>query len=118
MRRTHDLVPPGEFPDLEAHDPVPRGELALDPFIRRYVLILRSHGVETFESCQGGDGHAFPDPTVRFHGDAYEGLRAFSVAMTYGLPVFSLRRAYSVEDGQLVGPQWEMTFRNDYRQRV
>ncbi len=25
---------------------------------------LRSGGIETFESCQGGPGHSFPDPTV------------------------------------------------------
>lgn len=84
--------------------------LALDKGIRRYVLILRSNGIETFESCQGGDGHCFSEPTVRFHGPIPEGYRAFGIARAYGLPVASLRRYYSVEDGELVGPRWEMTF--------
>jgi len=47
----------------------------LDPGIARYVEVLRLAGVETYESCQGGPdperpdrGHAYPEPTVRFHG--------------------------------------------------
>ena len=94
---------------LDAYDP--NGDLSLDPGIRRYVLILRAQGIETFESCQGGAGHAFPEPTVRFHGNAVEGYRAFTAAMNYGLPVTSLRRYYQVVDGWLEGPCWEMTFR-------
>lgn len=31
------------------------------------------------------------------------------VAADYGLPVSYLRRYWSVEDGELVGPSWEMT---------
>lgn len=96
--------------ELERHDPVPEGEMAIDSGIRRYVLILRAQGVETFESCQGGEGHAFPEPTVRFHGNRVEGYRAFTAAMNYGLPVAALRQAYDVIGGQLVGPHWEMTF--------
>ena len=87
------------------------GGLPLDDGIRRYVLILRSNGVETFESCEGGNGHPYPEPTIRFHGNSGEGFRAFGIAKTYGLPVAAIRRYYSVEDGELVGPQWEITFR-------
>ena len=88
------------------------GGLPLDPEIRDYVLILRSEGVETFESCQGGPGHCYPEPTIRFFGNSAEGFRAFAVARTHRLPVTSLRRYYSVEEGELVGPHWEMTFRS------
>lgn len=83
----------------------------LDPGIRKYVLILRSRGIETFESCQGGSGHSFPEPTIRFHGNAFEGYRAFTEAMNHGLPVFKLRCAYDVNEMRLEGPWWEMTFR-------
>lgn len=43
-------------------------DMQLDSGIRNYVLILRSGGIETFESCEGGEGHVFPEPTVRFLG--------------------------------------------------
>lgn len=48
--------------------------------------------MDTFESGEGGAGHVYPEPTVRFHGDAPEGLRALAAAMTEGLPVAELRR--------------------------
>ena len=40
-------------------------DMTLDAGIRDYVLILRSGGIETFESCDGSDGHCFPVPTIR-----------------------------------------------------
>lgn len=92
-------------------DPVPPGELKLDGGIRRFVLILRSAGVETFESCEGGSGHSMPEPTIRFHGNAWEGFRAYAAARTHALPVYALRRVYDVNDGELQGPYWEIVFR-------
>src|ERR1700734_2093573 len=74
------------------------------------VEILSTNGVEPFESCKGGTGHAFYEPTIRFHGSHGEGFRALSVALQHGLKVCELRRYYSVEDGEPVGPHWEMTF--------
>lgn len=85
-------------------------EPPLDAGIRDIVLTLVAAGVETFESCQGGPGHAFPEPTVRFEGDVSEGPRAFAVAVANGLPVYRLRRTWGVRDGMLHGPWWEMTF--------
>lgn len=83
----------------------------LDPGIRAYVETLRSEGIETFESCESGPGHCFPEPTIRFHGNSVEGYRAFTAAMNHGMPVLTLRRSWDVNDGQLEGPWWEMTFR-------
>jgi hypothetical protein len=82
----------------------------LDAGIRSVVELLSRNGVETFESCEGGDGHSFHEPTVRFHGSHAEGFRALSVALQHGLNVCNLRRYYSIEDGEPVGPHWEMTF--------
>lgn len=86
-------------------------EMPIDSGIRRYVDILRAAGVETDQSCQGGVGHACPEPMVRFSGNAYEGFRAYAIAMTHGLPVLSVQHAWSVYEGCLHGPQWVMTFR-------
>jgi hypothetical protein len=82
----------------------------LDKGILPIVRVLRENGVETFESCEGGEGHAFFEPTVRFHGGHAEGFRALSIALQHGLKVCELRRYYSIEDGEPVGPHWEMTF--------
>jgi len=83
----------------------------LDSGIEREVSVLMEHGIQTFESCEGGGGHAYYEPTVRFHGDAYEGFRAYSIAMKAGLSVKELRRIYVVENGELTGPRWEITFK-------
>lgn len=47
LRRMHDISEP------------------LDPGITPVVELLRQAGVNTFSSCQGGEGHAFPVPTIR-----------------------------------------------------
>lgn len=83
----------------------------LDPGIADYVRVLRAAGVETYESCEGGAGHAFPDPTVRFFGDGMEGFPALAVALRHGLPVLHLRRFWQVVDGEPCGPYWELVFR-------
>ena len=81
----------------------------LDKGIRDAVLILRAAGIETFESCEGGNGHAFPEPTIRFHGHKSEGFRALAAALEAGLQVSELRRVWPVLDGEPTGPCWELT---------
>jgi len=84
----------------------------LDPGIARAVSILQNNGVETFESCEGGEGHAFPEPTVRFYGTPAAGPRALAVCMDFGLPVLALRRTWYLENGEPTGPNWEIVFRH------
>jgi len=88
---------------LEFHPP-------LDEGIREMVITLCSAGVETYESCEGGLNHAYPEPSVAFEGAESEGLRAVSVAVVTGLPVKELRRVWDVRNGLLHGPWWVMTF--------
>lgn len=85
-------------------------EPPLDEGIARFVVILNEAGIETYESCEGGTGHAYPVPTVRFHGERSEGFRALAVALQHALPVQDLRRIWNIIDGEPVGPHWEMTF--------
>jgi hypothetical protein len=82
----------------------------LDPGIRQEVEVLNQFGVETFESCEGGEGHSYPEPTVRFQGDRAEGFRALAVALWQGLRVRDLRRIWTVSDGEPIGPYWELAF--------
>jgi hypothetical protein len=86
-------------------------DMELDRGIRSYVLALREGGVETFESCEGGEGHAFTEPTVRFYGPVAAGFKAYAVACERGLPVAALKLVYPVNENKLLtGPWWEMTF--------
>jgi len=82
----------------------------LDEGIRQYVESLTDAGVETYESCEGGPGHAYAEPTIRFHGDKAEGLRALAAALQRGLPVTALRRIWTLIDGEPTGPYWELVF--------
>jgi hypothetical protein len=84
--------------------------VGLDPGIGPYVEVLRAAGIETFESCQGGPGHAYAEPTIRFHGHRGEGFKALAVALQRGLPVSDLRRTWPLLDGEPTGPHWEMVF--------
>lgn len=88
------------------------GELyrSIDKGILDRVKLLRENGVETFESCEGGNGHAYFEPTIRFHGERAEGFRALSVAMTYRLEVRELKRVWVINDGEPTGAWWEMVF--------
>ncbi len=93
---------------LAAKPPVPG---KLDRGIERAVKQLQACGIETFESCEGGAGHAYPEPTVRFHGSMAAGWHAVGVCLDYGLPIASLRRVWDVLDQHApTGPYWEITF--------
>ena len=83
----------------------------LDPGIASYVDVLDAAGIETFESCEGGRGHSYPEPVVRFHGTRGEGFRALAVAVQNGLPVRAIRRLWTIDEfGEPHGPYWEIAF--------
>jgi hypothetical protein len=84
----------------------------LDTGIKGAVERLQASGIETFESCEGGAGHSYTEPTVAFHGTSEAGWRAVGVCLAHGLPVLSLRRVWNVLDtNEPTGPHWEITFR-------
>lgn len=85
-------------------------EATVDPGIAPAVRVLLEAGVETFESCQGGNGHCFPDPTVRFHGERPEGFRALAAVLQMGFKVLALRRCWPIVDDEPTGPTWELVF--------
>lgn len=90
---------------------------SLDPGIAPFVDVLHAHGIGTTESCQGGKGHAFPEPTVCFDGDLSEGYRAAAIALTHSLPVSSIRRCWPIHSsGELTGPEWQIVFSRTARE--
>ena len=82
----------------------------LDKGIKNEVIILDGNGIETFESCEGGKGHAYTEPTVRFYGDKSEGFKALAIALQNGLKPSKLGRVWDIIDGEPIGAYWEITF--------
>lgn len=103
---------PPEKPPAAEPPPSPKVPGVIDPGIRQAVQRLQDAGIETFESCEGGPGHAYPEPTVAFYGGHAAGWRAIAVCLDHGLPVLSLKRVWDVLDtSDITGPHWNITFR-------
>lgn len=83
----------------------------LDLGIARAVKILLDAGIQTLESCEGGEGHAYTDPTVMFHGSVGDGWRALAACIDHGLPVTHLHRTWALTHGEVDGPYWQVVFR-------
>jgi hypothetical protein len=83
----------------------------LDPGVAPYVDALYGAGIKTYESCEGGTGHSYPEPAIRFYGERGEGFRALAIALQHGFPVRAVRRVWTVDtDGHPHGPDWEIAF--------
>jgi hypothetical protein len=88
----------------------------LDPGIEEAVRVLRADRVWTSESCEGGPGHSFAEPTVCFAGEFNEGFRALAVVLQagardqIGMRLSALRRVYTIIDGEPTGPEWELVW--------
>lgn len=65
-----------------------------DELIRPAVKIMLEHGFLTSESCQGGKGHSFPEPTICFEGTEFDLIIAYELCTHYKLNVSSVRRIY------------------------
>ena len=85
----------------------------LDPGVRPYVETLRANGIETIESCEGGDNHYSDRPWIRFRGESFtDGLKSVAIALDHAMPLFQLKRVWNVSEDNLVGPDWELSFFN------
>lgn len=60
---------------------------------------------------RGREGHAYIEPTVRFHGGKGEGWKALNLALESGLPVAAIRRTWPVLDGE---PTAALDARSEY----
>ncbi|MGO9122425.1 MAG: hypothetical protein ACLQPD_33025 [Desulfomonilaceae bacterium] len=93
-------------------------ESRLDEGIKEAVRVLREGGICTFESCEGGEAHAYPEPTVAFRGGPETGALAYAIATYHGLPVAEIRRCWRVYGYELEGPYWEITFYRKLSQKA
>lgn len=89
----------------------------LDKGIVDAVIMLNRHGFETWESCEGGEGHCFEFPTIRFWGTEFDLIRAHRVCENYGLKIYQSSRIYrttEISTGDLYpcpnGKVWDVPF--------
>lgn len=82
----------------------------LDERIRDAVMVLREAGVDTFASCQGGPGHMFRLPTIRFQGDEWAARLAIRVLAKNGYAADEVRHYLADEYlSKLSDEFWEIT---------
>jgi hypothetical protein len=107
----HQAVESGEVKIETVEKVVVQGFEGLEEGVRDIVEILMKNGVKTFSSCEGGRRHPYRWPTVQFHGDQKEALRARSIARENGFDPWELKQVW-LEDDQASHPYcWEMSFR-------
>ena len=84
----------------------------LDPGIRFAVRVLHAAGIETCQSCQGGAGHAYDQPTVDMVASAADarGFAALHALHAYGLPVAELALVWPIRHGLPYEHLWRVTF--------
>jgi hypothetical protein len=91
----------------------------IDAKILPVVEVLNNHGFKTFESCEGGEGHCFPEPTVRFEGNEFDAMRAYEICQLYSFPVHEVKRVFrktpvygsdNTPNAHLIGEAWEQPF--------
>jgi hypothetical protein len=106
---------PGAWTDEQlavfAQEIDPGGDGPIDSGIVRAVKLLMDHGVETHQSCEGGEDHSYPEPTIDFGGGQGAPWKALSICNTYGLPVSAIRRRWRIgRDGHPFEDCWQITF--------
>lgn len=73
----------------------------LDKGIRFAVRVLHAKGFETCQSCQGGKGHCYREPTIDLisTGDDAWGLAAVSALQDYGISVTDVSITWRIRNG-------------------
>lgn len=92
----------------------------LDTGIRFAVRVLHANGFETCQSCQGGKGHAYGQPTVDMvaTADDAQGFGALAALQSYGLPVDSISIFWNICNGLPYEKLWRITFRKSMEDRA
>lgn len=92
----------------------------LDKGIRFAVRLLHAHGIETGQSCEGGEGHSYPTPTIDLLAGPNDaaGFIALGYLHAYGLPVISLSKCWSVFNGEPYEMLWRIEFARAFPERA
>lgn len=92
----------------------------LDPGIRFAVRVLHAAGFETCQSCEGGDGHAYPAPTIEMPGRAIDatGLAALATLADYALAVAEVSIVWNVATWLPYEKLWRIVFEEAHPERA
>lgn len=91
----------------------------LDAGIRFAVRVLHAAGIETGQSCEGGEGHDYDRPTVDLaSGTGTDGFRALAALAAYGLDVLDVAIVWSVVDGLPTDRFWRIVLRKACHDRA
>lgn len=73
--------------------------VGLDAGIRFAVRVLHSHGIETCQSCEGGDDHAYDHPTVDLIAGSNDAIGFAAVAhlIAHGLRVGRVSQVWNLD---------------------
>lgn len=92
----------------------------LDPGIRFAVRVLHARGIETGQSCEGGEGHSYDRPTVDLldGGTRPAGFAALAALEDYGLRVRDVALLWSVDKSIPVDNFWRLTLWQAWPERA
>lgn len=92
----------------------------IDLGVRFAVKVLHAAGIETCQSCQGGAGHSYPEPSIDLpaRGDDADGFGALAALQAYGLPVFAVHLVWSVRNGVPYEKLWRIVFSSTMEDRA
>jgi hypothetical protein len=92
----------------------------IDAGIRFAVRVLHAHGIETCQSCQGGEGHCYDRPTIDMIAiaDDVTGFAALHYLQSYGLEVKNLAILWRIRNGLPYEKLWRIVFRETMESRA
>lgn len=94
----------------------------LDAGIRFPVRVLHATGgIETCQSCEGGEGHAYDRPSIDLiaaGGDDAAGFAALAALTTYAIDVFDVALLWTCHRGLPLERIWRVTLRRAYPERA
>jgi len=93
----------------------------IDAGIRFAVRVLHADGIETCQSCEGGQGHAYEEPSIDLRADGphrASGFRALSALADYGLHVRRVELVWDVVDDLPTERIWRIVLRKAHPDRA
>jgi hypothetical protein len=94
----------------------------IDRGVRFAVRVLHAAGgMETCQSCEGGAGHAYSEPSIDLvaeGGHDATGFRALAALTAYGLDVHDVAIIWTCQHGLPYQRIWRVTLRATYPERA